>query len=221
MPGDLGLGTEVRVTDQAGARAALTLVTVRIRQVKEEVDDISAGSLDTAARVIEEEKTKRVGDGALSGADIGNLDNLVALTRPVILAAYQDSAMRFVSQLSSLLPSSDYTARMTGIQEDLDEAMHGQFIKGEKSKIAELLDVTNKVKCWNSTIGHYAGKTEDWGKKLNGVKAAKDASEAAKGVKEFSESLGKDIGTVKDVLEIGKSLSTVFAAELTPATAPR
>jgi hypothetical protein len=212
LPADLNKGLAVPATDQAGARQALTILAIRIREIKEEVDESSAPSLDSAASIIDEERVKHSGDGALSGADVSNLNNLVSLTRPVVLKAYQDSAARFLSLLPQLLPSSEDTQRLQWMEEDIAEAMHGQFLKGDKSGLAKILDMTNKVKEWNSTIGDYAKKTEEWGKKLDGVKAAKDASDAGKRVKDLSESLGEEIGQIKDVVSIAKDLSTVVMA---------
>ena len=87
LPADLALGKDITAADRPTAAAALGIGALKLRQLKDEVDPDAVAKLDAAAKVFDDKKTALSGEGALTAADVSDLDLVVKLTKPVVLDA--------------------------------------------------------------------------------------------------------------------------------------
>ena len=210
LPGELAFGKDITATTRGGVGNALSAAVLNLRQVKSDVDADAATALESAAKTLDGVKGEYVGIAVLSTRDVGQLNLLVTLTRPVLLDAYTGTATRLMALLDQAAPSADDQVRFEAFEDDLAEAMHAKFVKGDRSGLDIVVGAVAKISGWNKKIGEYAKKVQTWGKRLDSIKQAKDAVSAADKVKEFTDGIAKDLKPIKDVGEIARDLAVVL-----------
>ena len=204
------------VSDRADAASALSVVAAGLDERASTLDTDGETSLRGMARLTRAEAAKLASPGPLSPGDASYLNGFLTITASGEKQAVDSAVQRLVSLFEQAQPSPDDVTRIEGLEDDVAETLHQRFVARKKDEIKRLIELSEKVKSWNSKVGEYSGKVQEQSKKLEGIKGVADAAERAKQLKGMSKDFGEKVDKAKEILEVANDLATIAGVQGQP-----